>query len=111
MFDIVFSAAALVVFCWLFAVIAAPIKIDDPEGPVFFKQERMGKNGKTFSMYKFRSMCADAEVCLAELQKLNEKIDPVLKIAEDPRITRVGKWLRKLSLDESPSSSTFSYLK
>jgi len=97
-FDIVFSAAVLVVFCWLFAIIAILIKVDDPKGPVFFSQERVGKDGRTFRMLKFRSMCVDAEEKLAELRELNEKTGPVFKIAEDPRITRVGKWLRKLSL-------------
>lgn len=101
-FDIVFSTAVLVVFCWLFAIIAILIKVDDPKGPVFFRQERVGKDGKTFQMFKFRSMCVDAEERLAELKELNEKTGPVFKIAEDPRITRVGKWLRKLSLDELP---------
>lgn len=101
-FDIVFSAAVLVVFCWLFAIIAILIKVDDPKGPVFFSQERVGKDGRTFRMLKFRSMCVDAEEKLAELRELNEKTGPVFKIAEDPRVTRVGKWLRKLSLDELP---------
>ena len=101
-FDIVFSAAVLVVFCWLFAIISILIKVDDPKGPVFFSQERVGKDGRTFRMLKFRSMCVDAEDKLAELRELNEKTGPVFKIAEDPRITRVGKWLRKLSLDELP---------
>ena len=101
-FDIVFSAAVLVVFCWLFAIIAILVKVDDPKGPVFFSQERVGKDGRTFRMLKFRSMCVDAEDRLAELRELNEKTGPVFKIAEDPRITRVGKWLRKLSLDELP---------
>lgn len=89
-------------FSWLFALIAILIKIDDPKGPVFFKQTRVGKNGETFQMLKFRSMCVDAEAKLAELKELNEKTAPVFKIADDPRITRVGKWLRKLSLDELP---------
>lgn len=101
-FDIVFSAAVLVAFCWLFAIIAILIKVDDPKGPVFFSQERVGKDGRTFRMLKFRSMCVDAEDRLAELRELNEKTGPVFKIAEDPRFTRVGKWLRKLSLDELP---------
>ena len=101
-FDIVFSAAVLVVFCCLYAIIAILIKVDDPKGPVFFSQERVGKDGRTFRMLKFRSMCVDAEDRLAELRELNEKTGPVFKIAEDPRITRVGKWLRKLSLDELP---------
>ena len=99
-FDIVFSAFVLIAFSWLFAIVAIAIKIDDPKGPVFFKQKRVGKDGKEFNMYKFRSMCVDAEDRLAELRELNEKTGPVFKIAADPRITRVGKWLRELSLDE-----------
>lgn len=91
-----------VAFCWLFAIIAALIKADDPKGPVLFKQQRVGKDGETFQMYKFRSMCVDAEERLAELRELNEKTGPVFKMAEDPRVTRVGRWLRKLSLDELP---------
>lgn len=78
------------------------MKVDDPKGPVFFKQTRVGKNGREFEMLKFRSMCVDAEEKLADLKELNEKTGPVFKIAEDPRITRLGKWLRKLSLDELP---------
>ncbi len=106
-FDILFSALVLVCFSWLFALIAVLIKIDDPKGPVFFKQKRVGKldargNPKYFTMYKFRSMCVDAESRLADLRELNEKTGPVFKIADDPRVTRVGKWLRKLSLDELP---------
>ena len=101
-FDIVFSAFVLVAFSWLFVIVAIAIKIDDPKGPVFFKQKRVGKDGKEFNMYKFRSMCVDAEDRLAELRELNEKSGPVFEIAADPRITRVGKWLRKLSLDEFP---------
>ena len=101
-FDVAFSAAVLVAFCWLFAVIAALVKADDPKGPVLFKQRRVGKGGETFQMYKFRSMCVDAEERLAELRELNEKTGPVFKMAEDPRVTRVGRWLRKLSLDELP---------
>ena len=101
-FDIVFSAFVLVSFSWLFVIVAIAIKIEDPKGPVFFKQKRVGKDGKEFNMYKFRSMCVDAEDRLAELRELNEKSGPVFKIAADPRIARVGKWLRKLSLDEFP---------
>jgi lipopolysaccharide/colanic/teichoic acid biosynthesis glycosyltransferase len=99
-FDIVFSAAVLVAFCWLFAIIAIAIKLDDPHGPVVFKQERVGKNGKTFTMHKFRSMVVDAEDRLDDLRELNEKTGPVFKITHDPRITRVGGFLRKTSLDE-----------
>lgn len=100
-FDIAFSAAVLVLFSWLFLLIAVVIKVDDPKGPVLFKQKRVSGKGEFF-MYKFRSMCVDAEERLPELRALNEKTGPVFKIAEDPRITRVGKWLRKLSLDELP---------
>lgn len=101
-FDIVFSAFVLVSFSWLFVIVAIAIKIDDPKGPVFFKQKRVGKDGKEFNMYKFRSMCVDAEDRLAELRELNEKTGPVFKIAADPRITRVGRVTRKLSIDELP---------
>lgn len=101
-FDFAFSAAVLVLLSWLFVIIAILVKVDDPKGPVFFKQIRVGKNGREFEMLKFRSMCVDAEEKLADLKELNEKTGPVFKIAEDPRITRVGKWLRKLSLDELP---------
>lgn len=97
-FDICFSALVLVCFCWLYVGIAIWIRIDDPKGPVIFKQERIGKNGKCFYMHKFRSMVVDAEDKLAELQHLNEKTGPVFKIKKDPRVTRAGYWLRKLSL-------------
>ena len=101
-FDVLFSAFVLIGFSWLFLIVAVAIKIDDPKGPIFFAQERVGRDGKTFRMYKFRSMCADAEQRLAELQDLNEKDGPVFKIANDPRITRVGRVIRKLSIDELP---------
>ena len=101
-FDIVFSLLILVLFCWLFAVIAIAIKIDDPKGPVIFKQRRVTKDGREFTMYKFRSMCADAEDKLDELRKANEKTGPVFKMANDPRITRLGKVIRKISVDELP---------
>lgn len=101
-FDVAFSAFVLVGFSWLFLIVAIAIKIDDPKGPIFFAQERVGRDGKPFKMYKFRSMCTDAEKRLAELQDLNEKDGPVFKIANDPRITRVGRVIRKLSIDELP---------
>ena len=106
-FDIIFSLAVIVVFSWLFLLIAILIKIDDPKGPVFIKQQRVSKldadgNPTYFNMLKFRSMCVDAEEKLAGLKELNEKTGPVFKIKNDPRITRVGKWLRKMSLDELP---------
>lgn len=101
LFDIVFSLLVLVLLSWLYAVVAIAIKRDS-EGPVSFKQERVGKDGKTFNMYKFRSMYIDAEERLKDLQDLNEKDGPVFKIKDDPRITRVGRFIRKTSIDELP---------
>jgi hypothetical protein len=88
----------LVLFWWVYVIVAIAIKVDDPAGPVFFVQERMGKNEKPFNMFKFRSMYADAEERLAELKELNEKDGPVFKIKDDPRITRVGRFIRKTSM-------------
>ena len=101
-FDIVFSLMVLVAFGWLFLLIALAIKLDDSAGPVIFKQVRVGKNGRLFHMWKFRSMYADAEDRLAELMQFNEKDGPVFKMKDDPRITRVGRFIRKTSLDELP---------
>lgn len=101
-FDVVFSAAILVLFSWLYALVALAIKIDDPEGPVFFMQERIGEAGKPFKMFKFRSMCVDAEQQLEALQELNEREGPAFKIRDDPRITRVGRFIRRTNIDELP---------
>lgn len=101
-FDILFSLAVIVGFCWLYAIVAAAIKLDDPEGPVIFRQTRVGRDGREFTMYKFRSMCTDAEERLASLAELNEKTGPAFKMREDPRVTRVGRVIRKFSLDELP---------
>lgn len=101
-FDVLFSLFVLVGFAWLFAIVAVAIKLDDPEGPVIFRQVRVGRDGREFVMYKFRSMVADAESRLPELWALNEKDGPVFKIVNDPRITRVGRFIRKTSIDELP---------
>ena len=101
-FDIVFSLVVLVFLSWLYLIIAIAIKLDDPKGPVIFAQTRVGKDGREFRMYKFRSMVADAETRLAQLLERNEKTGPVFKMAHDPRVTRVGRILRKVSLDELP---------
>lgn len=101
-FDIVFSMLVLVLLSWLFAIVAIAIKVDDPKGPAFFKQRRVGLNGVPFVMYKFRSMYADAEDRLEALYSLNEKDGPVFKIKNDPRVTRVGRFIRKTSIDELP---------
>ena len=83
-------------------IVAIAIKIDDPAGRVFFGQERVGRDGRRFRMWKFRSMCSDAEAKLAELQAQNEKTGPVFKMKDDPRVTRVGRFIRKTSIDELP---------
>ena len=106
-FDVAFSALVLVCLSWLFLIIAVAIKLDDPSGPVLFRQRRVGRLGRDgqpaeFDMYKFRSMVPDAEQRLAELKALNEKTSPVFKMHDDPRVTRVGRVLRKTSLDELP---------
>ncbi|GAC91764.1 putative colanic biosynthesis UDP-glucose lipid carrier transferase [Anoxybacillus ayderensis] len=76
--------------------------IEDPKGPVFFKQIRVGKDGKQFYMYKFRSMVTDAETKLQELLKYNEVSGAMFKMKNDPRVTKVGRFIRKTSIDELP---------
>lgn len=100
-FDFVVAAGALVALAPVFAAIAIVIKRDDG-GPVFFRQERVGRNGRTFLMYKFRSMTLDAEARLAELEALNEGNGVLFKLRDDPRVTRPGRILRRYSLDELP---------
>lgn len=100
-FDIFCSGLALILLIPLFLCVFIAIKIDD-RGPVIFAQDRVGKNGKVFKMHKFRSMCINAENQLADLQHLNEETGPLFKIKNDPRITRVGKIIRKTSIDELP---------
>ncbi|MFZ0544097.1 MAG: exopolysaccharide biosynthesis polyprenyl glycosylphosphotransferase [Candidatus Promineifilaceae bacterium] len=82
-------------------LIAIAIKIDSP-GPIFFEQERVGKWGKPFNLYKFRSMDVNAEALLDELMAQNDADEVMFKMKEDPRVTRVGRFLRKTSLDEVP---------
>ena len=101
-FDIVASFAALFILSPLFLVIAILIKLEDPKGPVFYSQIRVGRNGKKFRMYKFRSMCVDADKKLKDLLAKNEVEGAMFKMKDDPRITRVGKWIRKTSVDELP---------
>ena len=100
-FDVVLSFAALVVLSPFLLAIAAMIKITSP-GPVLFRQTRCGLGGRRFTLYKFRSMINNAEQMRAELHQLNEADGPVFKITDDPRITPVGRWLRRFSLDELP---------
>lgn len=100
-FDFFFSLFVLFLVSPVFLVIAIAIKLDDG-GPVFFKQERVGLNGRRFSCYKFRTMVANAEALKASLMGQNEQEGPVFKITMDPRVTRIGRFLRKTSLDELP---------
>lgn len=101
-FDVAASALFLLAFSPLFLLIAALIKLEDG-GPVFFPQMRVGRFGREFKMWKFRSMCLDAESKMKELLAQNQHAEGVtFKLKNDPRITKVGKWLRKFSLDELP---------
>ncbi len=99
--DIVLSAMALVLLFPVMLGIAVAIWIED-RGPILFRQQRAGKNGRIFDCLKFRSMCLDAEDKLERLKNANEQDGPVFKIRRDPRVTRVGGFLRKYSLDELP---------
>ena len=100
MFDIFFATLILLFFLPLMIVIAILIYIDDPSASPFFKQIRVGRHGKEFYMYKFRTMRPNSENLKKELSEQNEMDGPVFKMKDDPRITRIGKFLRKLSLDE-----------
>ena len=100
--DIVFSLLALILLAPLALLISLAIVLDSPGDGAIFRQRRVGRDGKLFWLYKFRTMCPDAEKRLNELLKLNQMDGPVFKIKGDPRITRVGRFLRKTSLDELP---------
>ena len=100
LFDIFFATLILLFFLPLMILIAIVIVIDDPSAGPFYKQVRVGRHGKEFYMYKFRTMRKNADKMIEELVKQNEMDGPVFKMKEDPRITRVGKTLRKLSFDE-----------
>ncbi len=99
--DIVVASIALVLLAPLFLTVAIAIKVTS-RGPVFFKQPRVGKNGEMFNFVKFRSMRTSAVYEKPQLKAMNEKDGPIFKIRNDPRITKVGKVIRKLSIDELP---------
>lgn len=101
-FDIVFATLALVVLSPIMLLCLAAIWIEDPKGSPVFTQNRVGRGGKVFRFYKMRSMHVDAEEKLAELLDENEFMGKAFKIKDDPRITKVGKFLRNASLDELP---------
>lgn len=98
--DVILSVFALIVLSPLFLATAIAVKTDG--GKVFYSQTRQGKNNRPFRLYKFRSMCPDAENMKADILKYNEMDGPVFKMKDDPRITRVGKLIRKYSIDELP---------
>ncbi|MDZ7369670.1 MAG: sugar transferase [candidate division KSB1 bacterium] len=101
MLDIIISAAALIFFAPLMLLVALAIRLTSP-GPVLFKQERVGLNGRKFTLYKFRSMVVNAEALKERLLPHNEMDGPVFKMKNDPRITPIGYFLRKTSIDELP---------
>ena len=101
-FDIAASFCALVVLSPVFLIIYLIMYLDDPHGNPIFSQIRIGKNGKAFRFYKFRSMVVNAEDLLAGLQNQNEMSGPAFKMKNDPRVTKVGRFIRKTSLDELP---------
>ena len=100
--DIVGAIFGLLLASPIMLIVAILIKLEDPKGPIFFSQIRNGAYPTTFKMYKFRSMYIDAEERLEELMHLNEQSGPAFKIKDDPRITKIGKFIRKTSLDELP---------
>lgn len=101
-FDFTASLLGLILLSGVFLVIAILIKVDDPHGKVFYSQTRLGKAGRTFQMWKFRSMVVGADKLVDKLLKKNDVEGAMFKIKNDPRITRVGRVLRKYSLDELP---------
>ncbi|WP_396953727.1 sugar transferase [Neobacillus mesonae] len=100
--DIIGASLGIILLSFLFIIIAILIKLEDPKGNIFFCQKRVGLNGKEFKMYKFRSMVSNAEEKLKELLKYNEVSGAMFKMKDDPRITKVGKFIRKTSIDELP---------
>jgi len=100
--DIFGAIIGLVILSVLFLIVAILIKLEDPKGPIFFSQIRVGKNGKEFKMYKFRSMVTDAEAKLEKLLKYNEVEGAMFKMKNDPRVTNIGRIIRKTSIDELP---------
>jgi exopolysaccharide biosynthesis polyprenyl glycosylphosphotransferase len=101
LFDLGLAAGSLVLLAPVMAVVAAAIRVTSP-GPVLFKQTRCGLGGRRFTLYKFRSMINNAEQLKAELHQLNDLNGPAFKLRDDPRITTVGRWLRRFSIDELP---------
>ncbi|MDQ2687283.1 MAG: sugar transferase [Armatimonadota bacterium] len=99
--DVALSAVLLLTLLPLFAVITLAVCLDS-RGPVLFRQTRVGQGGRRFCLLKFRSMVTDAEARRETLELYNERTGPVFKMRRDPRVTRIGRWLRRWSLDELP---------
>ncbi len=100
-FDLCVASIGLLALALLFPIIAVLIIVDS-RGPVIYRQERIGRGGKSFTMYKFRTMARNAEALLSTLAYRNLGGDYLIRIPHDPRITRVGRWLRRTGLDEMP---------
>ncbi|CDN23388.1 UDP-phosphate beta-glucosephosphotransferase [Lacticaseibacillus rhamnosus] len=101
-FDFTASIIALVLFSGVFLILAILIKLDDPRGKVFYSQTRLGKDGRHFQMWKFRSMVTGADKMVDKLLEKNDVDGAMFKIKRDPRVTRIGRVIRKYSLDELP---------
>lgn len=101
-FDFVASLFGLIILSPLFLIVAIAIKVEDPKGPVFYSQVRLGKKQEPFKMYKFRSMEVHADEHLKELLSENEVEGAMFKMKDDPRVTKVGRFIRKYSIDELP---------
>ena len=100
--DIIGALFGIILLSPIFLIIAVLIKVEDPKGSIIFKQIRVGKDENTFNMYKFRSMESNAEDKLEDLLQFNEVSGAMFKMKEDPRVTKIGKFIRKTSIDELP---------
>lgn len=100
--DVIGALCGLILLSPILLIVAVLIKYEDRNGPILFKQIRIGKDGKEFYMYKFRSMVIDAEQQLKNLLEHNEVSGAMFKMKEDPRVTKVGRFIRKTSIDELP---------
>lgn len=101
-FDILASLMGLILLSPLFLIVAIAIKVDDPRGKVFYSQIRLGRGERPFKMFKFRSMVSNADKLMVQLTEKNEVSGAMFKMREDPRVTRVGRIIRKYSIDELP---------
>ncbi|WP_081419068.1 sugar transferase [Paenibacillus sp. Leaf72] len=100
--DIIGAATGIMILSPILILVAVLIKLEDPRGKIFFYQTRVGRNERTFKMYKFRSMVSNAEEMLEDLLSQNEVEGAMFKMKEDPRITKIGRFIRKTSIDELP---------